>query len=69
MRRLKNYYQIVEIDKPGHRTVIAGGKTKEIALEALRMMDKYKYCNVDWYDPFIPHNMTDTEVTQGIVRF
>jgi len=69
MRKLDKYFQIVEIDRMGHRVVVAGGKTKEIALDALRMMDAYKYCNVDWYDPFIPHNMTDTEVTQGIVRF
>ena len=67
MRRLDKYFQIVEVDRSGHRVVVAGGKTKEIALDALRMMDDYRYCNVDWYDPFIPHNMTNTEVTQGIV--
>lgn len=69
MRKLKKYYQIVEVDRPGHRVVVAGGKTKEIALDALRMMNKYRHCNVDWYDPFIPLNMTDTEVIQGIVRW
>ena len=68
MRRLDKYFQIIEVDKPGHRTVIAGGKTKEIAMQALRMMEEYDQYNVDWYDPYIPHNMTNTEVTQGIVR-
>lgn len=69
MRKLKRHYQILEIEQPsGHRKVIAGGKTKRIALDALRMMSRYKYHNVEWGTPFIQHNMTDTEVVQGIVR-
>lgn len=69
MRKLDKYFQIVEEDRLGHRVVIAGGKTKEIALDALRMMDDYRYCDVNWNEPFTPHNMTGTEVIQGIVRF
>jgi len=68
MRNLDKYYQILEVEPSGHRRVIAGGKTKEIALDALRMMPEYKYYNVDWYTPFIQHNMTNTEIIQGIIR-
>jgi len=65
---MKTYYQIVEEDKPGHRVVVAGGKTKEIALSALRMMPEYETRHVEWMNPFTPHIMTNTEIIQGIVR-
>ena len=69
MRKQKTYYQILDVEQPsGHRSVIASGKTKEIALDALRMMPEYHHYNVDWYSPFQPHNMTDTSIVQGIIR-
>lgn len=68
MRKQKTHYQILEVKFGGRRELICGGKSKEIALDALRMMSEYNHYNVDWYEPFQPHNMTDTAIVQGVIR-